>query len=270
MRIFKGVRIYVIVLLVGTCASSCAPVGLAPLRKELERYNYALYEPPRSNWGPGWTFHLLKTYDGRTVPSTVCERIYSDITPTRGKLSLPEIKTKTTVGVNFAIELLENLLMDSTKAEVNLSSLSSVTITWGEVWAEEIPKEQQFTKEGKIREMNQACYYALQDLKEKGELEGKVFVVQGAVLTTGFKYTFARSAGGGLTEKIDWREALTVKPGVNVTREGDLTLIFREPRYIGFNAAAILDWIPNKAFTGPRAEVRVKSFKAEELKELLE
>jgi hypothetical protein len=111
--------ITILVLLFG-----CKTTGLDPLQDFVNSYDYTLYVPPRSNHGPGWTFQLVKTFDGKTVPQTLCENLYPDVAVSNGSVSIPNIDTKSDVDADFAVELLEGIIESVGEAKANLKAKS--------------------------------------------------------------------------------------------------------------------------------------------------
>jgi hypothetical protein len=248
----------------------CNSTGLSPLKSELAKYNYTLYEPPQSDRGPGWTFQLVKTYNGQVVPITVCQNIYSNIPPAQSDLSLPNVTSTSTVGLDFAIDFLSGLISSAPNAKANLKDISNIEITWGNVSAKEIPKEHQFDEVGQVRKIHPACYKALQDLKKSNALVDQVFVVQSAAMVDTFKYKFSRNSESALSGGASLPSRFGIKAGVNYKVEGNTALEISEPRYIGFVAIAILDWLPTGLLTAESAKIKGRIMKHDEFAKLLQ
>jgi hypothetical protein len=243
--------VFSLVSVVGGCKT-----GLDELRDLMGEYGYTLYEPPRSNHGPGWTFRMAKTFDGHVVPVTVCENLYPSVKTKNANVTFPNSQVESSVNIDFAVELLEGLIDNIGEAKANLKAKGAkgVTINWGGARAEELIPEQTFDKTGTKLEIDQGCSAHLSDLKKKGELSDSIFFVQQAVRVDklDYKVTDESEKGGGLSLNI--KELLTLKPDVKVSKKDKNTLSIEEPRYVGFRAFVITDVVPT-GLLGPETAV---------------
>lgn len=251
--------------------TGCKTTGLEPLRKFMESYDYTLYEPPRSNHGPGWTFRMAKTYDGRTVPMTVCENLYPAVKTKDANIDFPKIQMESKVDVDFAVELLEGIIDNVGEAKANLKAkgAKSVKITWGAVSAEELLPQETFDPSGKKLEVDHACAAHLNDLKQKGEFADSIFLVQQAIRVDRMDYeiTSDSETGGGLS--LNLKEVLTVKPEAKATQSNKSTLAIKEPRYVGFRAFIITDVVPTGLLGPETAIVSGRELTKDEVSNLL-
>lgn len=211
---------------------------------------------------------MAKTFDGRTAPLTVCDNLYPSVETTKGKLHLPKLESKTDVGVDIAVSLMESVLGSPAEAKAALGSVSSVEIEWGEITALEVPQEKLFKPDGTPLAIHPACFAAMQRYKQAEGPSGLI-MVQAAALAHSMKYTFKAKQGAELGAGIDLKNKMTVKAGAKVTQEGNTVLVINEPTYIGFVAFAITDATPIAGFAGPRATVAGFALSPDQLKTLL-
>ena len=224
--------------------TGCASVGLGPLEKEIAKYGYTLYKPPRTNRGPGWVFRMIRTFDGKTIPSTLCENLYSDPKTVDGSLSLPNIHGSTTVSLDLAIDFLEGLIRDPAKAKANLKAVREVTISWGQIRDQELSPEFKFTEKGELRPVNERCAAVLRDIKRRGELGNNIFVVQQAVLAHRLWYEFKTEGAAAVGLAGKYQDLLGFNAGVGISSTGETSLEIAERRYVGFAAIALIEWLP--------------------------
>jgi len=246
----KGILIPCVFFLLQACCNG----PMAPLAKELKSYGYTLYEPPRTNRGPGWTFRMVRTFDGRTVPMTVCENLYPDVDLVDGNLSLPQLSTKSTVDGSVAVDFLEGLLKDigGAKASLSANSIKKLTISWGQVSSKELPEERKFTEKGEIRAIGAPCAAVLKELKDRGELAGNLFIVQQAILANELSYETSDDSGKKGELKASLKKLLNFEANAKATEITQTSLQIKEPRYIGYIAIALLEWAPT-GLLGPES-----------------
>lgn len=249
-----SINILIIIITMGL--SGCKTTGLEGLRSLMDSFGYTLYEPPRSNHGPGWTFRITKTHDGKKVPITVCENLYPTVKVTNANINFPQSQVESTVDVDFAVELLDGIIDNIGEAKANLKAkgADSVNITWGNAHAEELLPQQAFTPNGSKIEIDSACAAHLADLKKRGELANNIFMVQQALKVEQMDYQSSASSQteGGLS--VSLKELLTVKPQAKATEVNNNNLSIKEPRYLGFRAFAISDVVPT-GLLGPETAV---------------
>ena len=236
--------------------TGCKHTGLEGLRSWMKGYGYTLYEPPRTNHGPGWTFRMVKTYDGKTVPMTVCDNLYPKVKVKKANVNLPDSKKGSGYDVDFAVALLEGLIDNIGEAKANLKSkgTKSVNITWGAVHTEALLPQQTFDPSGKKLEVDSTCAAHLSDLKDKGTFADSIFMVQQAIIVDEMNYKVSANSetGGGLS--ISLKEVLTVKPEAKVTETSENLLVVKEPRYLGFRAFLVNDVVPT-GLLGPETAI---------------
>lgn len=255
MRRFQNF-VYLACLLLLLGLTSCKTTGLEELRSLMKNYGYTLYEPPRTNYGPGWTFRMVKTYDGKTVPMTVCDNLYPEVKIKDANVTFPDSKVESEVDVDFAVELLEGLIDNVGEAKANLKSkgAKAVKITWGAVHTEELLPQHVFTPSGNKIQVNSECAEHLSDLKHKNAFEDSIFMVQQAIKVDEMNYEARADSekGGGFS--LSLKKILSVKPEAKTTEISQNTLAINEPRYLGFRAFLITDVVPT-GLLGPETAI---------------
>src|SRR4029077_707237 len=131
------------------CFHATSPIQA--ISDQVEKFGFTVYNPPRADRGPGWVFHFVKTFDGNTVPATVCSTLYPDDRVVNARISIPNVQSTDTTDVAFGLGLLEGLIDNVQKASANLSakSVKTLSIKWGDLTAIELPEERKFTEQGK-------------------------------------------------------------------------------------------------------------------------
>jgi hypothetical protein len=236
----------VVLIFLSAATVACgARSQLAPLERQLNTYGYSMYNPPRADRGPGWVFQILKTHEGRSVPSTVCTNLFPNFKPSRVNLTLPATDWSTTLAVDLGLDFLDGLVPDLIKAKASLKSVSAVAINWQDVSAEELPRDFRFTEAGTRRPISRQCHASLRDLKTHNLLNNSIFVVEQALVSHSMRMSFTadRSAAAGLDGK--YQNLIGFKAAVNTKEIGKTTLEITEPRYLGFMAVALLDYVPS-------------------------
>jgi hypothetical protein len=199
---------------------------------------------------------------------TVCENLYSDVTPLDGKLSLPNFQEDTTVDAGFAVELLEGLIKNvgEAKAELKAKNVDKVKITWGSVHSKELPEERKFDNKGKEQEIGPRCASILSDLKKRGELYENIFLVQEALVTHELVYEATSESAKSGSVSFSIKELLKFKPDVNVEAISSTSLKISEDRYVGFVALALLDWLPTGQLGPEAGKISGRMVSADEMK----
>jgi len=240
---------------------------LGPLAKELSNYDYSFYNPPRSNHGPGWTFRFVKTHDGKTVTQTVCENLYPDIQTLDGSLSLPAIKDKETRAIDFSVNLLDGLIKNVGEAKLNLSNnkIQEISIKWGPVTSKEIPLERRFDKNGKVVPISPRCHATLLDLKNRGELENSIFVVQEAAIVNSLVYDAKVDSSIQGSVNFSFKKLLEFTPKAKVTENNQTSLVIEASRYVGYRAVALMEFVPTNLLGPETATVKGKIVPREQL-----
>jgi len=187
---------------------------------------------------------MIRTFDGKTIPSTLCENLYSDPKTVDGSLSLPNIHGSTTVSLDLAIDFLEGLIRDPAKAKANLKAVREVTISWGQIRDQELSPEFKFTEKGELRPVNERCAAVLRDIKRRGELGNNIFVVQQAVLAHRLWYEFKTEGAAAVGLAGKYQDLLGFNAGVGISSTGETSLEIAERRYVGFAAIALIEWLP--------------------------
>jgi len=236
--------------------NGCDTTGLAPLHAFMDKYGYTLYEPPRSNHGPGWTFRMARTYDGKTIPMTVCDNLYPAVKISNAKVDFPSSTMESELDTDFAVDLLEGLIDNVGKAKATLKSkgVKSMKVTWGVVHAEELLPEQTFSPSGNKIEVDSACAAHLADLKKKGEFGESIFMVQQAIKVEQMNYEASAKSESAGSVAVSLKQLLNLRPQVNVINGRKDALVIKEPRYVGFRAFLLTDVAPT-GLLGPETAI---------------
>ena len=249
-----ALSLVIISLLIGGCSTT----GTTFLEKELREYGFTMYKPPRSNRGPGWVFHFVKTFDGHTVLSTVCETLYKDQSTIDGSVVLPNIKRESSVDISSAIDLLAGIVKDPPTAQAGLKDVTKVVINWGPIKSIELSPTNKVTRDGKRIKVDEGCYSELENLKARGELGHTVFVVQEALVAQNFKYNFDAHADTSAKLKGQYKSILGAQFDGRVRSVGEAELEIRQDTFIGFIAVALENWLPTGDKTAKTAVVSGK------------
>jgi hypothetical protein len=272
MRRHAGKVSTISLIIIGVVFSffGCATTkGLGPLESKLKEHGFSVYNPPRSNRGPGWVFRFVKTFDGRTVPSTVCENIYPDAKTVDGRLVLPNITQDKSVDLSLAIDLLSGIIDPPLQAKAELKDVGNVTISWGPVRVRELSPGNKFTAEGAIRKIDEACYAELESLKARQEIQDSIFVVQEAAVVNRFNYHFHGDTEASAKLRGQYKKILGVDFDSRVKAVDDTTLEITEDTNLGFIAVALTEWVPTGNKTVVTAKIAGKSLTEEQIARLM-
>jgi hypothetical protein len=257
------------VFLAASVVAGCNTFG--PLKKELEGYGYALMYPPRTDRGPGWTFLFAKSVDGRTVPLSICRDIWSAIEPSGGHLSLPALKTVSSVSAKLGLSVVEDLLESPVSAKAAFSDKDTITIKWGGARNLEYAFQDLFTDDGEKIGVDPSCAGAIKTAIGGDEkVEENIFIVMDVLEVQELSYTFNSVKGASLDASVDIKKLVTLKPGVEYSRTDDRTLVFKAPRYIGYNAIALRDFIDTGELGAAIMNISATPVSASKLNELAE
>jgi hypothetical protein len=225
--------------------AGCVSSPVKEISKEVEKYGYTVYNPPRADHGPGWVFHFAKTFDGKTVPVAVCQNLYPDDRTQAASISFPTVTRNDTTDLSFGVSLLEGLVTDVQKASASLEAkkVKKLTITWGDLVATELPEERKFGADGKLLPISNSCAARLRELRRQNQMES-VYLVQSAVLAKSMKISVDEQQNAGASLDASLYKVLDVKPSAKVSTTSNSSIDVSDPRYIGFVALAVLDWIP--------------------------
>lgn len=225
----------------------CGNGAMKELEKEMGQYGFTPYNPPRANHGPGWVFQFAKTFDGKTVPTTLCNQLMGPGTSPviKADVSFPEIKRDHTFEANLGLSFVKDLLKDEqkTEAELKSKSVSKLRLSWTRLVAEEIPRASLFTPEGKLVPLDPTCSAQLKALKDRGELLG-VIVVTEALRADKMEIDLQTDSSASVSATVNVKAALELKPGVSASATEQNTLSIDEPRYVGFRAFSLVGFAP--------------------------
>lgn len=248
--------------------SGCTNTGLEPLRKELEELGFTLYEPPRSNRGPGWTFNIVSTFDGRRVPKTICENLYPQLELKPGNLTLAKLQTNSVLDLNLGIEFLKDLLINPIEAKAKLKKVKEVSIKWKDVKSVEIPDNLKFDKKGKPIAIQADCLSDIRDLKAKKAFKNSVFMVQEVLLAHELDYEFKTDNQSEAGLKGKYKQFLDFQLGVKTEEKSETSLVVKEKRYLGFIAFLIEDVVPDGLLGAENALVSGRVVTLEQMKQI--
>jgi hypothetical protein len=269
MRIKVFLAWALVAFLLTGCLRATSPINA--ISDEVEKLGFTVYNPPRADRGPGWVFHFVKTFDGKTVPGTVCTSLYPDERVVDAKISIPNVKSTDNADVSFGLGLLDGLIDNVQKASADLSakSIKTLSINWGDLTARELPEERKFTEEGKRVPIGNACAARLRELRQANQL-GTVFMVQQAVQAKSMTVSVEQDRNAGASLDVSLYEVLTVKPSAKVSQKSNSSIDVTDPRYIGFVAVAVLNWIPTDQLGAETATVSGRLLKREEINRLMQ
>lgn len=251
---------------------SMPPDADTALADKIEKHNYTPYVPPRSNHGPGWVFEIAKTIDGKTVQRGVCDRLFLEPPTVDGSLTFSKGEISGTSGFEFGLGLLSDLLKDFKKASLNLSSKSSVVlkIEFGRTKSVEIPRDHFFQENGKAVPVTPGCDSALKMVRRANPNQNSsIFFVQDALIAESLLVTVDESRSLGLDADFELDKVFEFKPGVKWTRTGKTSIEILEPRYIGYRAFILEEFVPDPTMGPESAKIFTRAVRPQTLKELL-
>ncbi len=234
--------------------------SLRPLQQALESAGYHMYNPPRSNWGPGFVFEG-DVANGRFVNAQeVCARLYSDLdTPGKAKIVLPSHQAKDNFSLRVAFNYLKKVLgFANDEADLlRIEQRQIGEVTWGDIWELYYGGMDKWLESGEARPVSAQCRRNIDDLKAKGKFKGRVFVIVRAVVPEWLNFDFGRNfkAEAGVSASLVPR----ISAGVQGKGEfwDETRLEIREPLFVGYAPPIeITDWLPTGEVAGEAVSVR--------------
>jgi hypothetical protein len=112
--------------------------SVSRLEQSLRSAGYHLYNPIRSNWGPGFVFSG-DVSNGRIVRiDEICPNLYADATaPNQSKILLPNYKTEDNSSLRIALDYLKKAsgFANDDADLARIEQQRTADITWGNIRA---------------------------------------------------------------------------------------------------------------------------------------
>lgn len=213
------------------------------LATAVEPMNCIPYAPPRSDHGPGWVFSFTRTADGRTVQRAVCEQLFDHLVLKDSDITIPNTTLSSDKKVGLNVSLLEGLVKNVSSANANLKvgSVDSLDVSWGPSKSYEMTDKTWW--DGKqARAVSASCLNELRRMKNKGEFDNNVYVVDSAVQASTMKLTAKTESSNSIGAGATLSKLLEFKPEISVKETGTASLEIQEKRYVCYSAILLKEF----------------------------
>jgi hypothetical protein len=186
-----GVSIVIATGLMFLLLSCTSEPDLSALEKPLNAAGYQLFNPPRSNWGPGFVFSG-DIVGGRLVNvGEVCPNLYGDEEPPRSaKILLPNYTAKDSLTFGAAVRFLRSAFgLDVDVDKVERERL--IEVKWQNVSEMSYALMDNWLRDGTVKPIPIECRNAIQRLQGQQKFENRVFVLTRAIAPESLKYEFS-------------------------------------------------------------------------------
>jgi hypothetical protein len=260
VRAFDRFAFVCCVFIFSTLATVAFSQSLAPLERALESAGYHIYNPPRSNWGPGFVFEG-DVLNGRfSNAHEVCSRLYAELAaPNKAKVVLASHEANDIFGLRLAFNYLKKIFgfANDDSDLVRIEQQRTAEVAWGDIWEMSYTRMDKWLESGEPRPVNKQCRSAIDELKAQKRFNGRVFVILRAVAPDRLNFNFERDfqAQAGASAKL----GAQIEAGIKGKGEfKDRThLEISEPLFVGYaSPIAITDWLPTGEESGEIVSVR--------------
>jgi hypothetical protein len=251
IRLCKVARASLTCLILACAVDIANAQDLGALERALNAAGYQLYNPPRSNWGPGFAFYG-DIVDGKiTNVREICPNLYGDVdAPRSADILLPDYTAKDSLSFSAAIRFLKGLFgfnVDVDKVEQE----RSIEVKWQNIRETSYSEMDKWLRDGTIRPIPIQCRRAIESLQGRRTFENHVFVIIRAVAPESLKYDFsaAAKAQGSASAQL-WKESQAkVQAGMASTVGTQLEI--RQRLYVGYSRPVRLtEWIDSGKSSG--------------------
>jgi hypothetical protein len=249
-------------LFCGVAAGSTAHAqDLGALEQAMIQAGYHLYNPPRTNWGPGFVFSG-DVNNGRIINvQEICPNLYVDLeAPTGATVVLPDFKAEDKFTFRLALDFLKRLVGADNSAKLELVRLEherKVEVQWQDVREFAYSKVDQWLKSGEPRPVEQRCRSAIDDLRAKGRFKDRVYVIARAVAPEVLTFDFARSTAGEVGANATLGQALEAAAQGRAEVHNNTELRVKQRLFVGYAAPIKLEeWLPTGLVSGGIVGVR--------------
>jgi len=244
--------------LVQSCHGGVPDVG--PLGDSLQ--GYALYEPVRTNWGPGFVFTgEVKNGKIKNVEE-ICPSLYGESPVTEAGVFLPDYSGASNTDINIGLSMLESVIGKDNTAKINLAKYKdnkSVVVKWSSINEVSIPRSMGWMESGEPRKIKKQCFSVIEDLKARGEFEGRTFIITRAIKASSIDYNFDRAIDGDAGVELKFKELFDANAGGKWTSTGKTSLKVTSDVFVGYKTPKLLkDWVPTGLVAGEIATVSLE------------
>lgn len=243
-------------LILGHASDSAEAQELSALEKALNNAGYQLYNPPRSNWGPGFVFSG-DILNGRiTNVKEVCPNLYGDAdAPQSAAILFPNYTAKDKLNFGAALHFLRGLF----GLDFDLNAVDrerTVEVKWQNIRETSYSEMDRWLADGAIKPIPIQCRRAIENLQGRNAFAGRVFVIVRAVAPESLIYDFSSTvnAQGSATAEL-WKAAQVKVQGQGVSTSAT-QLEVRKRLYVGYAAPVKLsEWIDTGQSSGELVRV---------------
>jgi hypothetical protein len=250
-RLVAGLATFFAVL----AALPAAAAEMTALEQALRAADYRLYQPPRSNWGPGFVF-AGDVADGRiSRVEEICPNLYADLSaPQAAAVVLPDYKASDSFSLGLAVDFLKKQLG---AADLAAGWEGTTEVTWQNIRELSYSRMDQWLESGEPRPIARRCRLAIEDLRAKNRFKGRLFVIVRALAPAALVYDFSRTVKGGANAATQLSELVHGKLEGRAEIRNATQLVVKEPMFVGYAAPMrIEDWLPTGLVSGEVVEVR--------------
>ena len=257
--VFSGAFLIVCASLVFgvTLLSQSGTPDLTKLDRALETAGYRRYNPPRTNWGPGFVF-AGDVVDHRIANvQAICPDLYANSgEPQTAEIVLSDYAAKD----NFSFGLAVNFLKEQLKGGFDLGTIEregSVDIQWVNIREMSYSHMDKWLETGEPRPIAKPCRLAIDDIKSKNRFKDRIFVIVRAVAPEKLVYDFSRAAKMQAGASGEFLNTLKGSAQGQAQMTDSTRLQITRRMYIGYASPLKLeDWTPTNLLSGEIVGVR--------------
>jgi hypothetical protein len=231
--------------------------NLSKLDQALQAAGYHRYDPPRTNWGPGFVFAGDVSNHRITNVEEICPTLYENIgDPVSAKVIFPDYSATDA----FSLQMTLNFMQAKLKGSANLAKLEqkqSVEIRWENIREFSYSHADQWLETGEPRPIPKRCRLAIEDMRLKNRFQNRVFVITRAVAPERLVYIYSEVVKNDTGASLEQSKNLKVSGDSKVEASGKTRLEIMERMFLGYSPPLQLeDWIPTDLLSGEIVRVR--------------
>jgi hypothetical protein len=247
VRIQKLIRNFIelfaaLSILVGATGTVCAQ-DLTPLRKALGEYQ--TYDPPRTNWGPGFVF-VGEIARGRiSKVQQICPNLYADLeAPQSATIFLPDYNTSDSFFLAASLRFLRGLLGLSIDID-KIAGERMIEVKWRNVREYSYTGIDKWLETGEPRPIERRCRLAIEELKAKDLFKDSVFIITRAIAADSLTYEFGSSAPSRGSASAELYKAVQANAEIRSALTNGTRLEIKQRVYVGYiSPTKLRDWTP--------------------------